>query len=159
MKPSKLAHCAMTTSAALALFAGCSSGASSITPLGSSVVLSNRERSWVSRGAASQNLLYVSIQGFNDVYVYSYSPSPIELVGKLTGFSDPSGLCVDKAGNVYVANAGAKNILEYAHGGTKPIATLTDESDAPFSCSIDPSTGDLAVSGSYGSFGKGDIAI
>lgn len=50
----------------------------------------------MSRDAQSQNLLYVSIQGFNDVYVYSYLSSAIELVGKLTGFSDPSGLCVDK---------------------------------------------------------------
>lgn len=96
MKLSKVTHCATTTSVALALFAGCSSGASSITPLRSSVAPSSREGSWMSRDAQSQNLLYVSIQGFNDVYVYSYLSSAIELVGKLTGFSDPSGLCVDK---------------------------------------------------------------
>ena len=159
MKLSKVTYCATATFVALALLADCSSGTSSITPLGSSVARSSRAGSWMSRDAQSQNLLYVSIQGFNDVYVYSYLPSALDLVGKLTGFSDPNGLCVDKAGNVYVANAGAKNILEYAHGGTKPIATLSDENNLPFSCSIDPSTGDLAVSGSYSSFGKGDIAI
>ncbi len=159
MDLSKMPRYALATCAALALFAGCSNGATSITPLGSSVASPDREESSLSPTAVSQNLLYVSIQGFDEVFVYSYLPSAVKFVGKLTGFSDPSGLCVDKAGDVYVANAGAKNILEYAHGGTKPIAELRDTNAAPIGCSIDPSTGNLAVSGTYGTAEQGDIAI
>jgi hypothetical protein len=36
-------------------------------------------------------------------------------------------------------------ILEYAHGGTKPIKTLSDANGYAFSCAFDPATGDLAL--------------
>ncbi|HYL26727.1 MAG TPA: hypothetical protein VEW74_02770, partial [Candidatus Nitrosotalea sp.] len=38
------------------------------------------------------------------------------------------------------------NVLEYAHGGTSPIATLDDSGYFPVGCSVDPVTGNLAVS-------------
>jgi len=153
----KLAHYTLTACVACALVAGCSGGAS--TPLGPSAGPPDRIGSWMSPAATSQNLLYVSIQGFDELYVYSYLPPAVKMAGRLTGFSKPSGLCVDKSGDVYVANTGAKNLLVYAHGGTKPIAKLDDGNEAPISCSIDPSTGNLAVSGTSNSLGEGSIAI
>jgi hypothetical protein len=55
-----------------------------------------RGKSWMSPKAKKQSLLYVSSVLTNDVYVYSYSP--VRLVGTLTGFSTPYGLCADKRG-------------------------------------------------------------
>ncbi len=39
----------------------------------------------------------------------------------------------------------ATKVLEYAHGGTSPIATLTLPDNASSGCSIDPKTNNLAV--------------
>jgi hypothetical protein len=92
------------------------------------------------------------------VYVYSYPKG--ELQGTLTGFSGPEGECVDKKGDIFIANFGASNMLEYAHGGTSPIATLSDPGYYPGGCSVDPTTGNLAVTNyrSTGS-GQGNVAI
>jgi hypothetical protein len=93
--------------------------------------------------SGTQNLLYVSDVYTSRVYVYSYPGRKLE--GTLSGFRGPAGLCVDKAGNVFVANRGGNDILEYAHGGTQPIATIDDAGYVPVDCSVDISTGDLAV--------------
>jgi hypothetical protein len=63
----------------------------------------------------------------------------------LTGFDQPEGECVDAAGDVWVTNNLAAQIVEFAHGSTTPKATLDDPSSAPYACAIDPSSGDLAV--------------
>jgi hypothetical protein len=111
--------------------------------------------------AKKHDLLYVSDSfpyGSNDVYVYSYPKG--KLKGKLTGFNEPSGQCVDKAGNVFITNFGASQILEYAHGGTSPIATLSDPGYYPLGCSVDPTTGNLAVTNRLStSFTAGDVVI
>ena len=44
-------------------------------------------------------------------------------VGTLKGFYRPSGECVDNAGDVFIANE--DTVVEYKHGGKKPIQTLT----------------------------------
>ena len=72
--------------------------------------------------AAAGPLLYVSDIGAEDVDVFSYPGG--KQVGKLTGFSEPAGLCTDRKGDVFVVDSGSDRILEYAHGGTSPIATL-----------------------------------
>ena len=99
--------------------------------------------SWMAAEASSKNLLYVS-DGDSNVDVYSYPEAKVE--GTLTSFVSPRGLCVDKAGNVFVANSGEYNILEYAHGGKTPIKTISDTGYFPNGCSVDPTTGNLAVS-------------
>jgi hypothetical protein len=101
----------------------------------------------------SQDLLYISDTGTSDVYVYSY-PSD-KLVGTLKDFRDPGGECVDKNGNVFITNTGDDEILEFAHGGTSPIATLSDPGYFPFGCSIDPTTGNLGVANTSASSGSG----
>ena len=101
-------------------------------------------REMTARGdAASQALLYVSDTITGDVYVFSYPKA--KLMQTLTGFTDPAGECVDKNGDVFVANTGQKNIIEYAHGGSSPKATLKDPGYFPVGCAVDPKTGNLAV--------------
>ena len=108
--------------------------------------------------AKNGSLLYVTDAGTNSVVVYSYPK--LEIVGTLTGFTNPQGDCVDRANNVWIVNTEASEIMEYAHGGTAPIATLTDPNQYPVGCAFDPTSGDLAVSNFYSTSGPpGSISI
>jgi hypothetical protein len=103
----------------------------------------DRDRSWIAPDAGKIALLYVSDVTTHDVYVYSYPQG--KLKGTLTGFSRPWGLCVDKTGDVFVADLTGYRILKYRHAGTKPILTLNDPYEEPSGCAVDSTTGDLAV--------------
>ncbi len=113
-----------------------------ITPM----VHLNRRGSWIKPEVRRMKyLLYVSDEASGTVDVYAYRTKPGRLLGQLTGFQFPYGECTDKSGNVYVADFAAADIVEYAHGGTTPIKTLTDSYGYPIGCSVDPTTGNLAV--------------
>ncbi len=104
----------------------------------------DRGPSWVAAGATAQNLLYIADGGADDVYVYSYPAG--KSVGKLQGFQDPAGVCADATGDVWIVNSGSAKIVEYAHGAKEPKATLSDPGATYLiGCSVDPTTGDLAV--------------
>jgi hypothetical protein len=122
---------------------------------------SGQQASWIANGAVSQDLLYVSDEGTNDVYIYSWPQG--KLVGTLTGISYPQGECVDAAGNVFVTSIGASlrsHIYEYAHGGTKRIAKLNELDVYPHGCAIDPTTGNLAITNLENVHGgPGNVAI
>ncbi len=108
--------------------------------------------------AGHGGLLYVSDTETSDVYVFSYPKG--KLVQTLTGFTDPAGECVDKSGDVFITNTGGSNILEYAHGGSAAIATLNDPGYFPTGCSVDPLTGNLAVTNfSTSRSGPGNVVI
>ena len=81
-------------------------------------------------------LLYAG--GNRESYVLSYSD------GTLVGTIDrPSfGVCSDSNGNVYMTGVGS--VAEFAYGQTTPFATANVPGTA-YSCSVDPTTGDLAV--------------
>ena len=101
-------------------------------------------RSWMSPDAKrAKKLLYVSDWATEDVFVYDYKNGA--LMGKLTGLHSPYGQCVDKKGDVWIISY-AGSVTEYAHGGTKPLKTLTTD-EQPVGCSVDPTTGNLAVAG------------
>jgi hypothetical protein len=97
----------------------------------------------MAREAKAKDLLYVSDAEDDNVDVYSYPKGKLE--GQLGGFAGVQGICADKSGNVWITNQSQETILEYAHGGTAPIATLNDSGYHPGACSVDPSTGNLAV--------------
>ena len=119
----------------------------------------DHRRSWMDPSAKSDKLLYVSDTGTNDVYVLKYPKGT--LVGTLTGFHTPEGMCVNKAGDIWIVNDNAKSIVEYAHGGTTPIATLSDPGQFPYGCSIDPTSGNLAVTNACTApfCGQGSVSI
>jgi hypothetical protein len=103
------------------------------------------------------DLLYVSDAATNDVYVYRWPTGVLKQT--LTGFNSLNGLCADRAGDIWIANTGSSELQEYAHGGTQPIATLADSGEYPFSCSVDPTTGDLAVTNLDVSDNNGNVGI
>jgi hypothetical protein len=151
--------------AAALVTAGCGAENGTTVPVGPAAAATRRSAnadrrgSWMAAEAKSDNLLYVSTRGTEDVYVYSYPKG--KLVGTLTGFETPQGECVDSAGDVFITNTEAAQILEYAHGGTSPIATISDPDGVPQGCAIDPTTGDLAVAdiGGNPSSTQGNIGI
>ncbi|HEV3090600.1 MAG TPA: hypothetical protein VGX91_04050 [Candidatus Cybelea sp.] len=118
---------------------GCGGAAQAI---GGSQAIPNVARAHAST-SSGKDLLYVIDSFKNAVDIYTY-PGETYIV-TLTGFRVPAGLCVDGAGDVFVTDAKAYDIVEYAHGGTTPIATLADPDSSPGGCAVDPKTGDLAV--------------
>jgi hypothetical protein len=144
--------------AAMLLLSGCGGGtASQLAPVRQAAASSDHGRSWMDSDAKKERLLYISDSATNDVYVYSYRSR--KLKGTLTGFNAPQGECVDGTGDVWITNLQGGNIVEYAHGGLSPIATLSDGGQFPEGCSVDKATGDLAVSNLSGVSGPGNVSI
>jgi hypothetical protein len=164
MRISDLGRYALCICAAMVILAGCGAsqspiGAPGAMPQSANAVRPDHGRSWMAPDAKKKDLLYVSDVGTDDVYVYSYPKGTLK--GTLTGFTNPVGECVDKTGDVFITDFFSSNILEFAHGGTSPIATLSDPGYYPTGCSVDPTTGNLAVTNeetAVGS-GQGDVAI
>jgi hypothetical protein len=108
--------------------------------------------------AKRHTLLYVGSEDTEDVYVYTYPRG--KLVGTLTGFQWALGECADSAGHVWITDGFSSEVLEYAHGGTTPIATLSDPNQGPYGCAVDPKSGNLAVANLFGvPSGPGSISV
>ena len=118
----------------------------------------NRARSWMRPDAGKQWLLYVSDGASGTVDVYNYRVKTGKLYGQITGLSFPYGQCLDRRGNVYVVDNDTAKIYEYAHGGTTPIATADDRYGYPIGCSVDRTTGDVAVA-NFDSLGSGSGGV
>ncbi len=112
--------------------------------------------SWMRAGLATKDLMYVADKD-SEVTVYDYATRA--LVGVLTGFSQPMGECVSATGSVYVTDYAAQKIYEYRHGGTKAVGTLNDAPDSPYTCAVDPTTGNLAVANYDGASKEGNVKI
>lgn len=155
----------LLSAACLLVFAGCSVGAPPPTAVpgasGRDVRSTPKQvkttRSWMSPAAVSQKLLYISDTATGDVEVYAYPE--MTLSGQLTGFTAPAGECTNRARDVWIVTGGGPSgdsVYEYAHGGTSPVNVLPVASYViPYSCAVNPKTGDLAVSNLNG----GNVAI
>ncbi len=154
---------ALSVSITAIILAGCGGSQTSIGAQGAmpqvAAIATHADHggSWMGPDAKTKDLLYISSYSNGDVYVYSYPH--VSLKGTLTGFSSPAGECVDKSGHIFITSG--SGVLEYAHAGTTPIATLKD-AGSPQGCSVDPRTGNLAVtnySATSNSQGPGNVAI
>jgi hypothetical protein len=115
--------------------------------------MADRRRSWMSPDAKkAKSLLYVADEGGNDVLVYTYPAG--KLTGTLTGFQTPTGICSNKEGDVFILNGNGTTVVVYAHGGSSPIRTLNLPGYPYFNCSVDPTTGNLALGVLAGSCGN-----
>ena len=157
MKAPDFVRYALTGCVATAMLGGCGGsqrpiGAPGAMPQTSALAThATRGGSWMLPEAKSEDLLYIAA-GLVDGAVYVYTYPRGRFVGTLTGFAEPFGECTDSAGDVFIvafsntSSSSSSTIYEYAHGGTTPIAMLSDPS-AGVACAIDPVSGNLAVSG------------
>jgi hypothetical protein len=100
-------------------------------------------RSWMAREAKKSDLAYVSGFYGSDILAFTYPGG--KYVGSISGVTDAQGLCAAKTGNWWAVASGADDVLEYAHGGTTPLNTLSVTAGEPAGCAVDPATGNLAV--------------
>ncbi len=150
----RFALCALSICFAASALAGCASPSSSATSLAPAARSS--ERSWMLPQASGDTLLYTT--GPSDVYAIAF-PSG-KLVGTITSVSYPQGVCSDAAGNIFVTSYRTQDVVEFAHGGTTPIAKLADFGYFPLGCAVDPTTGNLAVANMQAMDGSGgNVAI
>ncbi|HEY1656424.1 MAG TPA: hypothetical protein VGF86_15080 [Candidatus Tumulicola sp.] len=106
--------------------------------------------------------MYITDFENNVVNVYSYPAG--KLVGSIGGFEGPEGACADPSGNVWIADQDHFQIHEFAHGVTKPLTTLTLQNQLVDGCSVDPSSGALAVDSycqvsAYSCIGNGSVFL
>ncbi|HKU81268.1 MAG TPA: hypothetical protein VJP76_03785 [Candidatus Tumulicola sp.] len=104
--------------------------------------------SWIDPNSVAGNLLYAT--GANDgraVHIFTYPQG--RLIGSLTGIGTPSAECGDSAGDVFVVDSTYGRIYEFAHGSTTPLVVLNDRGSGPYSCAVDPFSGDLAVTNQF----------
>lgn len=117
----------------------------------------------VRAGATSNDLLYVVYPNFGSLrgYVGAYSFPYDVPEGQISGFTTPVGDCTDAKGDLYVVNEDeiTSSVVEYAHGGTKAIRTLSVPGINAFSCAVDPTSGDLAVTDYGTQRGQGAMVV
>jgi hypothetical protein len=108
---------------------------------------------WMAANLENADLLYVDDDGNAriDVFTFPQGKAAGEIIdGRLSS----DGLCSDRRGDVFVPGYEQTKILEFAHGGTQPIATLAMAgNEFPMGCAVDPLTGNLAVTTDNGDVG------
>jgi hypothetical protein len=151
----------ITASLVIAILAACAQSQLPANPIGPEAALSASQRlaatkgSWMTPEAKTSDLLYVAASG-SVVYALTYPQGKI--VGELTGFpGNPQYLCIGKGGHLFVTIPGGgsniSQVYEFPHGGSRPIAKLTDPGNAQ-GCSVDITTGDLAIANLHSNFGR-----
>jgi hypothetical protein len=100
-----------------------------------------------------KDLLYVANFYNGDVSVFTYPG--LKHVGSISGLTDAQGLCAAETGNWWVVDSGGDEIVEYAHGGRKPLKSLSEDVGEPAACAVDPTTGNLAVT----ILGDGEVVV
>lgn len=125
---------AAAASTAISVFAGCSANSTAENTL---LARPPTNSTTSIRPAAAQTLIYACEFTANACVWYVHGMN--QVAGTLTGLSLPSGVGVDSAGNVYVANFGAQNVPVYAKGSTVVLRTLDDSGHLPVDVKVDPS--------------------
>ena len=185
MKLSRTGQLALGTLVAVALLAGCSGtgGSQSSTPttginpasvgghgvgvqnahLGEHIRRSRRRKCTAILGSPtfhprpSRCLDCSSFPTTARMTCYIFSLPAMALMGTLTGFDEPQGMCSDKAGNIWITNTGTRQIYQYSRTGTL-LNTLNDPSGYPVGCAVYKANGDLAVTNLFG-YPSGDGTV
>lgn len=139
--------------AAAVLLAGCSNAPPADAPGMMPQSATMQQPRAHTTGTSRSDLLYVSRAASGMVDAYTYPGG--KLVNSVHGGGQ--GLCSDDAGNVFVA--AGDGVLEYAHGGTTRIETLSDPNMLMLGCAVDPGSGNLAVVGSAVGNSGAQVAI
>ncbi|MGA9018529.1 MAG: hypothetical protein WB438_06320 [Candidatus Cybelea sp.] len=109
-------------------------------------------RPWMAPEAKKSDLAYISNFYNSTILAFTYPRG--KYVGSISS-DDPQGLCAATTGNWWVVASGSAEVSEYAHGGTTPLKTLSVTGGEPAGCTVDPTTGNLAVT----LLGAGDVVV
>ena len=144
-KAFRIGRFALGFSAVVAVLAGCNGGSQAAPPVS---MPQNAARSHpIHPNCCSfANALYVSDKGGNSVYEFDYrtGASLGQIAAPPENWNQPQGECVDANQDVFIANTGMSTVDEYSRSGSF-VASIVDPALSPFSCAVDPLSGDLAV--------------
>jgi YVTN family beta-propeller protein len=93
--------------------------------------------------------VYAADAANNAIYVYNNVPNATPARVITTGINSPQGLTADGSGNLYVANAGANDVLVFAPGSSTPSRTYTQGLARPSDVAVS-TTGELYVTNAQG---------
>jgi hypothetical protein len=145
----------LTACAGAALLTGCA-GAGSQPAVGAPQMRTNPI---TKLGNSSGDLLYVA--NYTGAAFFTFPGG--KQVGQISGIGHPLNACSDTSGNVWFTSyfhSHKNRLYEFAHGGTKPIATIdVPKSKNAVACAVNPTNGDLAVLNSYGETGDDSILV
>jgi DNA-binding beta-propeller fold protein YncE len=95
---------------------------------------------------SAESLIYVSTPK-NFIYALDYKTGAL-VVRFRTPVLATYAMCADSGGDIYVLgaeSAGNGNIMRFSHGATTPSENIAEYDLRPKACSVDPTTGNLAV--------------
>ncbi|MGB8965277.1 MAG: hypothetical protein WCB99_06525 [Candidatus Cybelea sp.] len=147
---------ALSSCIAGALLAGCGGSQPPLGAMRQSGAIVTRAAhggSWMRQKATTGDLVYIT-GGCGGTCVVSYPDGNI--VGHLDdGDGLNAGACADSQGNVYISNNNESHseVVEYPHAGATPIATFDLPGKDAAGCSVDSTTGNLAVMFEGGVYG------
>ena len=147
------------------LLSGCASSQVQLQPATGTAVISSQ----VSREGAhfTKALFYAFGRNTGKMAIFNLTLGAQPWLRKLVSipYVNLYGACSDPSGHVFVTQhrtSGSGEVIEFAHGGTTAVATLSDTGMAS-ACAYDRSTGNLAVANSYDAHAPGgpgpDIAV
>lgn len=117
----------------------------------------DRHKSWVSPDVKGMpRLLFVSDYGADVVDIFSMPA--MKLKGTLTGFTYPEGMCTDASGNVWIANAGASEMMQYSRTGSL-LNTISIPNEFPAACAVYKANNTLAVLNIESTSGPGNLMV
>jgi hypothetical protein len=130
--------------AALAGLAACAqAGSSSVSPASLQTLAQTAHQSLPAAGRVRADALHCPpsvvfvVSERSSVEIYDPAKLKAGPCGSITGFGIPSGLFVDGAGNLWVTDASAKQIFEFAPGAHAPALTLDDSNGVPVDVAVD----------------------
>jgi hypothetical protein len=137
-----LAYWALAGGVAATTLGGCGQAQAGLRPpIGGAVTMEQSIASAAKAQDLRSALLYVTTEP-ETVYVYRYR-KPKELA--TLGMAGPAGICSNGSGHVFILSD--DGVYEYKHDGASPIDILSAPGGT--SCSVDPTTGDLAIISAY----------
>jgi hypothetical protein len=106
-------------------------------------------------GGATTRILILS--GNGELRTYDTAGHLVGDVTLVTFYTPITGMCSDGEQNIYATTFGS-SVYEFPIGSTSPTRTLDTLSgvmDDPYTCAVDPITGDVEVGGGLEGFGQG----
>jgi hypothetical protein len=118
-------------------------------------------RLWISPDAAKgKPLLFVTAEATSGAVTVNVLSLPDLIIkGQAGGFMSAAGECADRNGQIWVVDLLARNVTRWSRS-LQMTGELSDNYGYPWSCAVDPTTGNLAIANFSGTNGgPGSVAI